>query len=199
MPEVSFPESIVTERLELRCYDEMDAVSVGELIGSNRRHLLRNFPELSKGLTTPAEVEQFLSGCVFQWNERKGYCYGVWTKTLKNLIGQVKVKSLHWEIPSAELSYFIGQSFLRQGYASESVAAVMNVALKELSFNRVYVRIISSNIASIQLAQKLGMQHEGQHHREFRCGFGELHDVDYYSLTSSDYALCTPKETETPR
>lgn len=199
MSEVGFPKVIVTERFELRCYDETDAANVGELIDSNRRHLLQNFPELSRGLTTPAEIEQFVFNCTLQWNERKGYCYGVWTKTPKTLIGQVKVKNLHWEIPSAELSYFIGQSFLRQGYAREAVTAVMNVALKELSFNRVYVRIISSNVASIQLAQKLGMQHEGQHHQEFRCGFGELHDVDYYSLTSSDYALCTPKETETPR
>lgn len=199
MSETTFPKSIATTRLELRSYAETDATSVGELIDSNRRHLLQNFPELSRGLSTPVEVGQFVFNCTLQWNERKGYCYGIWIKTPGKLIGQVKVKNIHWEIPSAELSYFIGHSFLRKGYASEAVAAVINVALGELGFNRVYVRIIASNVASIHLAQKLGMRHEALHLQEFRCGFGELHDVNYYSLTSSDYALYTPKEAETAR
>lgn len=189
MPETTFPKSITTARLELRSYAEADAESVAELIDSNRQHLLQNFPELSRGLSTPVEVGQFVSNCTLQWNGRKGYCYGVWTRTPKKLIGQVKVKNIHWEIPGAELSYFIGESFLRRGYASEAVRAVMNVALKELSFNRVCVRIISSNVASRHLARKLGMHHEGLHRQEFRCGFGELHDVDYYSLIRKDYAV----------
>lgn len=188
MSEATFPKVISTARLELRCYAETDAESLAELIESNRKHLLRNFPELSKGLSTPEETKLFLSNCSEQWNDRKGYCYGVWIKATENLIGQVKVKNIRWEIPGAELSYFIGQSFLRRGYAIEAVAAVIAAAFRDLGFNRLYVRIISSNIGSARLAQKLGMQHEGLHRNEFRCGFGELHDVNYYSLTRGDYA-----------
>jgi len=184
---VTFPESIATQRIELRHYADTDAVAIAELLGSNRQHLLRNFPELSKGLATPDEIKLFIEDCADQCNDRKTHTYGIWTKTPRQLIGQLKVKNILWNVPSAELSYFVGQSFLRRGYAREAVAIVMQVAFRELSFNRVYVRIIPSNIASLQLAQKLGMKHEGLHRNEFRCGLGELHDVNYYSLTHDDY------------
>lgn len=185
----AFPVSHVTARLELRKYDEVDAEHVTGLIAANRDHLRRNFPELARGFSSVNGVQLFLKTCETQWNEGKGYHYGIWIKESHELIGQIKVKNIHWEIPSAELSYFIGQAFLRCGYATEVVAAVIEVAFRDLGFNRLYVRIISSNIGSVRLAQKLGMQHEGLHRNEFRCGFGELHDVHYYSLTPNDYAL----------
>lgn len=202
MPEqafaVTFPGSIATDRFEMRRYGDADVGAVAELIGSNRQHLLRNFPELSTGLTTPDEIKLFIQDCTDQWNDRKIFTYGIWTKTPRQLIGQLKVKNVLWNVPSAELSYFIGQSFLRRGYAREAVAAVMQVAFRELSFNRVYVRIISSNVASMQLAQKLGMKHEGLHHNEFRCGLGDLHDVNYYSFTRDESARYLVKTANAP-
>lgn len=185
--DVSFPESIVTNRLDLRRYDKVDAGDVAELIGSNRRHLLRNFPELSKSLTTPDEVDRFIAKCGVQWNDKEIYCYGIWTRVPGQLVGQLKVKNIRWEVPSAELSYFVGQEFLRHGYASEAITAILSVAFRKLGFNRVYVRIILSNVASTQLALKIGMRHEGLHRSEFRDGFGELHDMNYYSMTRTDY------------
>ena len=185
----AFPVSLVTARLELRKYSEVDAEHVAGLIVANRSRLRRNFPELARGFSSVNEVQLFLKTCETQWNGGEDYHYGIWIKEPHELIGQIKVKNIHWEIPSAELSYFIGQSFLRRGYATEAVLAVLDTAFTELKFNRVYVRIISSNIESRRLAQKIGMQHEGLHRQEFRCGFGELHDVDYYSLTPNDYAL----------
>lgn len=185
---MTFPESIITGRLELRPYAIADADSVIELIAANREHLMRNFFELAKGLSTANEVKSFFENCAAQWSTGKIYCFGIWIRRPRILIGQLKVKNVNWEIPSAELSYFIGQAYLRRGYAAEAVTAVMGVAFRELQFNRVYVRIISSNMASLRLAQKLGMQHEGLHRKEFRCGFGELHDVNYYALTRDDYA-----------
>lgn len=191
MSDVAFPASVMAERLELRCYLEADVENIAALIDSNRRHLLQNFPELSRGLATLTGAEAFLSNCATQWHERKGYCYGVFTKTPAALIGQVKVKNIQWEILGAELSYFIGQSFLRHGYAAEAVAAVVEVAFRDLGFNRLYARIIPSNIASLRLAQKLGMQFEGVHRNGFRCGLGRLHDVHCYALVRDDYVSRT--------
>jgi RimJ/RimL family protein N-acetyltransferase len=159
------------------------------LIAANRDHLQRNFPELTKNLFTADEAKSYFESCMSQWNAGKTYCFAVWTRTPRGLIGQLKVKNVNWQIPSAELSYFIGRAFLRRGYATEAMTAVMHMAFKELQFNRVQVRIIASNMASLRLAQKLGMQHEGLHRNEFRCGYGELHDVHYYSFTRNDYVM----------
>ena len=103
------------------------------------------------------------------------------------MAGQIKVKNISWDVPAAELSYFIGSGFLRRGYATEAVLAVMREAFERLQFNRIHARVIASNRESAELARKLGMVHEGRHRREFRCGHGELHDVDRFSVTREEY------------
>jgi RimJ/RimL family protein N-acetyltransferase len=55
-----------------------------------------------------------------------------------------------------------------------------------MHFKRICLRIIASNTEGLLLAERLGFKREGLHRNEFRCGFGELHDVYYYSLTSED-------------
>ena len=184
--DMTFPESVATERLNLKPYTELDAESFCELLAANRDHLRRNFPELTKNLFTVAEARSYFESCSSQWNAGKTYCFAIWTRVPRRLIGQLKVKNVNWQIPSAELSYFIGRAFLRRGYATEAMTAVMRVAFEELSFNRVQVRIIASNTASLRLAQKLHMRHEGLHRNAFRCGYGELHDVHYYAFTRND-------------
>jgi RimJ/RimL family protein N-acetyltransferase len=115
------------------------------------------------------------------------FCYGIWLKVSKQQIGQLQVKNIVWDVPSAELSYFIGSSTQRQGFATEAISGILRTAFKQLDFKRMFVRIIPSNEESIFLASKLGFKHEGLHRNEFRCGFGELHDVHYFSLTIEDY------------
>jgi len=105
----------------------------------------------------------------------------------KQQIGQLQVKNIVWDVPSAELSYFIGSSSKRQGFATEAISAILRAAFEQLGFMRMFVRIIPSNQESISLANKLGFKHEGLHRNEFRCGFGELHDVHYFSLTLDDF------------
>lgn len=99
------------------------------------------------------------------------------------------MKNVVWDVPSAELSYFISSSAQRQGFATEAISRILRLAFEQLDFKRMFVRIIPSNKESILLANKLGFEHEGLHRNEFRCGFGELHDVHYFSLTIEDYRM----------
>jgi len=97
------------------------------------------------------------------------------------------VKNIAWEIPSAELGYFIGSPWQRQGYAAESTRRIVDLAFRILEFQRIFVRILPSNQPSFALVKKLGFQEEGLHRRALRCGLGELHDVRCLSLTADDY------------
>jgi len=188
MPEdVNFPELLETDRLVLRRYTVADAPEILELVDKNRDRLLHNFSEIAKNLSSDEDVESFTADKAEQWNARKTFCFGIWCKDSNELIGQLQAKNIMWSVPSGELSYFIGGSFQRQGFASESVSAMLRVALGQLGIRRVFVRIIPSNKESILLANKLGFKHEGLHRNEFRCGLGELHDVNYFSMTSDDF------------
>jgi RimJ/RimL family protein N-acetyltransferase len=185
--EVTFPETIDTERLKLRRYTAAHAERILDLVDRNRSDLLRNFSSMAKDLCTVREVQSFIFQKDQEWDARKSCCYGIWLKSSQHLLGQLLVKNIVWDVPSAELSYFISGSSQRQGFATEAISEVLRQAFEKLSFNRIFVRIIPSNNESTLLAKKLGFQHEGLHRYAFRCGFGELHDVHYFSLTSKDW------------
>lgn len=195
MDKKSFPEMVEAERLVLRRYRSQDAAGILELVEQNRPQLIREFAQIA-GLQDVEEAKSFIAEKGEQWNDGKTLCYGIWRKPARQQIGQIQVKNVAWEIPSAELGYFIDRSSQRQGYASESVRRIAELAFEELTFQRIFVRILPSNRESFSLAKKLGFQEEGLHRRAFRCGFGELHDMHYLSLTMEDYRRQRAKQCE---
>jgi len=134
MPEATFPELLETERLLLRRYSSADAASILELVEKNRAHLIQNFSQMAKGLSQTEDAKSFVNDKTEQWNSRKAFCYGIWLKASKEQAGQIQVKNIVWEVPSAEFSYFIGSSSQRQGFASEAISAILRAAFKELDF-----------------------------------------------------------------
>lgn len=188
MPDIAtIPESIRAKSLLLRRYSDSDGPAIMELVDCNRDRLRRSFPEMATGLTSTAEVDSFLAEKSELWKARKTFCFGIWLQADDTLIGQLQVKNVVWNVPAAELSYFIGAQFLRQGHATEAIAATIDVAFNSLHFQRVFLRIIRTNAESLALADKLGFSREGLHRSEFRCGFGELHDVHVVSCIAQDY------------
>jgi RimJ/RimL family protein N-acetyltransferase len=192
MIEHGFPDEVETERLVLRRYRSEDAAEILELVQRNQAQLAREFAQTA-GLRSVDDAQAFTGEKQEQWNVGRTFCYGIWRKQPREQIGQIQVKNIGWEIPSAELGYFIDRSAQRRGYASESIGRILGLAFQQLGFQRIFVRILPSNRESFSLAKKLGFQEEGLHRRAFRCGFGELHDVHYLSLTREDYQrLFTP-------
>lgn len=177
-----FPEVLETDRLVLRRYSVSDSGDLLALIDDNRNLLLENFPGLAQNIHFAEDTEGFIRQQSISYSDKTAFCYGIWKMYPEQLIGQLLVKNITWDVPAAELSYFIGKRFHRLGFATEAITAILNVAFKRLEFNRIFVRVIKKNAESILLAQKLGFEHEGLHRQEFRCGRGILHDVHYFSL-----------------
>jgi RimJ/RimL family protein N-acetyltransferase len=184
--EIEFPGSLDTPNLELRSYTGIDVSALLALIDRNRQQLMQSFAPIAKAVVRAADADAFVKSSADQWTSKKEFIYGIWHKPSKELIGQLKVKTIVWDIPAAELSYFICQSSRRKGFATEAVSATLRATIGQMRFKRICLRIIASNAESLRLAGKLGFKREGLHRSEFRCGFGELHDIYHYALTSED-------------
>jgi ribosomal-protein-serine acetyltransferase len=193
MEKKSFPQMVITERLVLRGYRREDAAGMLEMVKQNRAELIREFAQMA-GLQKLEHAETFVIEKHEQWNCGKTFCYGIWRKEVNGPIGQIQVKNITWESLGAELGYFIDKRWQRQGHATESVKGIVRLAVEELGFERIFVRILPSNSESFALAKKLGFQEEGVQRKAFRCGFGELHDVRYLSLTREDYERLQQRE-----
>ena len=180
-----FPELVETQRLVLRRYLPHDAGALLALVDANRNLLRREFAQLAS-LASTLESQSFIAEKSDQWNAARTFCFGICHKSTGELIGQLQVKNVAWEIPAAELGYFIGTAWHRLGYARESVQEILRVAFQQLSFERIFVRILPGNRESFALAGKLGFREEGVQRKAFRCGYGDLHDVQFFAMVRQD-------------
>ena len=62
---------------------------------------------------------------------------------------------------SCTLAYKMDKDLLRQGYASEAVLAVVDLAFRGLELHRIEANIMPRNRASLALARKCGFREEG--------------------------------------
>lgn len=182
-----FPDHLSTPRFELRRYGNVDAAGFLRLIERNRERLIRDFPELARGVKRIEDASAYVDASGVHWADRSAFIYGVWSPSEEGPIGQLRVKNISWSVPSAELSYFVDRDWLRKGVVTEAIRAVFGAAFDACKFRRVYVRIIAANEESLALAHRLKLHHEGVHRNAFRCGFGELHDVHLFAMTDVDY------------
>ena len=58
-----------------------------------------------------------------------------------------------------ELGYMISGKYARQGYAKETVKAILEYAEEELEAPRVVLQIHKENQASLNFAKKMGFKH----------------------------------------
>lgn len=187
-PARSFPDQLAAQRIQLRRYHASNAQGVLQLIDRNRERLRRNFPELANGVKTIAAASGYVTASDKQWADGVAFVYGIWLPSELHPIGQLRIKNMVWEVPAAELSYFVDRQWLRKGVATEAIRAVLREAFAERGFKRICVRIIGANEESLALARRLQLRHEGVHRNSFRCGLGELHDVHLFAMTDVDYS-----------
>lgn len=143
--------------------------------------LEREFPQMA-ALYTVEDAQVLIAAKEEHWRLRTTFCYLLWQHETGELIGYLQVKNIAWEIPAAELGYFIDSRWQRQGYASESLRALVRIATQRLGFERIFLRILPDNRESLGLAKKLGFHDEGVHRKAYRCGQGLLHDVRMLSI-----------------
>ena len=62
--------------------------------------------------------------------------------------------------PEVELGYRLARAYWGRGYATEAARAVLDYAFRVLGLARLIALIDPDNVASIRVAEKLGMTHE---------------------------------------
>jgi RimJ/RimL family protein N-acetyltransferase len=75
-------------------------------------------------------------------------------------IGDVLLVLRSVEHQTVEVAYIFSPAYSRQGYATEAVRALLEVAFFELGARRVVARVDARNTASRALLERLGMRQE---------------------------------------
>lgn len=115
--------------------------------------------------------------------------YADWGITLKDegaFIGTVGFADFDFENNIGEVGYVLNPSYQGKGYMTEAVNAVLSVAFVRIGLDKVVLRIMEENRASIRLAKRLGFSLERIGEQPLNVK-GEDHIIHYFALTRQEY------------
>ncbi|HZT85733.1 MAG TPA: GNAT family protein [Gaiellaceae bacterium] len=181
------PYRIETERLVIRCYDPRDAPLLKEAIDSSLEHLR---PWMPWALDEPQSVEEKTDLVKYfrsNYDRGENFTCGIFSADESELIGGT---GLHPRIGPGglEIGYWIRASATRQGFVTESTAALTRVGFEVCDADRIEIRIEPGNEASLGVPRKLGFVEEATLRRRLpgRAG-GPLRDVTIFTMFREDF------------
>ncbi|GAB4487224.1 MAG: hypothetical protein OHK0031_11300 [Anaerolineales bacterium] len=158
------PYCIETERLHIRCYNPADAPLLQRSVSESVAHLLPFMPwAAAEPEPLEAKVERlryFRAG----FDQNRDFVYGIFNPQEDRLLGG---SGLHTRLQgnALEIGYWIHADFTRQGFASETAAALTKVAFEICQVERMEIHCAVENIASAGVPRKLGYVYEGNRRR----------------------------------
>lgn len=166
-----------TERLSIRELVQNDFCEVCKLLQN---------PEVMyayEGAFNDQEVQQWLDK---QARRYADYGFGLWgliEKESGELIGQCGITMQEYNNTSVpEIGYLLRKEFWHKGYATEAAQACKAYAFDTLQMNGIYSIIRDTNLASIHVALRNGMQKTDSFVKHYR-NIDMLHYVFYVENT----------------
>ncbi len=160
---------VSTERLLLRPYRPGEGSLYVEMYRANHAHLFEFMPEELQGMATEADAELHIQRLLRGWQERELFVFGAWEQATGSYVGEAYLANPDWHVPSLEVGYFVVAGQTGRGFATEAGAAVVDVAFERFGVTRVDLQGRADNVASSQVAARLGFQLEGRqrqrHHK----------------------------------
>ena len=102
------------------------------------------------------------------------------------LIGACNITHIQRQVAqTAQLGYWVGEHYARQGFARAAVAAATKFCFETLGLHRIEAGVQSGNMASIKVLEAMGFQHEGTARGYLKIN-GTWQDHDIWAKLSSD-------------
>jgi RimJ/RimL family protein N-acetyltransferase len=177
---------IVTERLILRPPTLKDA----EDIAANANNL-----EVSRYLALVPYPYRAKDARDFIKLRRKKakhnpYNFGIILKHSGKLVGMIGLTGLDKFSGKAEVGYWLGKKYWRQGITEEALRAIVKFAFQKIKLVRLEAGALVENKASANLLKKVGFRKEGLKRKGARPkSTSKWHDTYIFGLLRSDVKL----------
>jgi RimJ/RimL family protein N-acetyltransferase len=182
------PYRIETERLVIRCYEPADAARLKEAVDSSLEHLRPWMPWAESEPQTLEEKTDLMKYFRSSFDTGENFTYGIFRSGEAELLGGT---GLHERIGPGglEIGYWIRANATRQGYVTESTAALTRVGFEICEADRIEIRVEPGNDASMGVPRKLGFLEEATLRRRLpgRAGGGPLRDVTIFTMFREDF------------
>lgn len=128
-------------------------------------------------------------------NGDTGYPFHVFRASDNMLVGACNLTNVQRQVKqSASLGYWVGERFIRQGFARASVRAISKFAFETLALHRIEAAVRAENTPSISLLETVGFQYEGAARGYLKID-GAWRNHNLYARLSSDN-VPVPRQTQ---
>lgn len=180
---------IETKRLVVRCWQPGDARMMQEAIATSKEHLLSFMPWAADEPQTLDQKIDLTRRFRGKFDLDQDYVYGIFDQDESCVVGGT---GLHTRLSGngLEIGYWIHKDFTRQGFVTESTAALTKVAFEIYHVDRMEIHCAVENVASAAVPRKLGYVHEATR-RGLGHAYGKPSDSMIWTLFANEY-LNTP-------
>lgn len=169
----------------LRAPQMSDYAAWAQLRALSREHLRSWEPIWPRDELTRSSFRRRLRHYQREVREDLGYSYFIFN-TEDDLVGGVSLSNVRRGVTqSASLGYWLGLPYVRRGYMSAAVAALLSHAFQTLKLHRVEAASQADNAASIRVLERCGFRVEG-HARQYLKINGVWQDHTLFAVLGSD-------------
>ena len=181
------PYRIETERLVIRCYEQRDAPLLKEAIDSSLEHLRPWMPWAHQEPQTLEEKLDLIRHFRANFDSGDNFTCGIFNPDETEVLGGT---GLHPRIGPGglEIGYWVRASAIRQGFVTESSAALTRAGFEVCDADRIEIRIEPRNEVSKGVPRKLGYIEEATLRRRLPAReTGPLRDVTIFTIFREDF------------
>lgn len=121
-----------------------------------------------------------------EWHEGRAHGFYIFDIESNQLLGGITLANIRYGVvQGANVGYWIGEPFARQGYMAEAIQLALEFAFQNLNLHRIEAACLAHNDASRQLLVKSGFQEEGLA-REYLNINGRWQDHISYAILRTD-------------
>ena len=164
----------------LRPLAATDLQAYFQLVQNNRKRLEDFFAGTVSKTQTFADTQNFLQEMLEKAAHKTLFPFVIEDTTLKTLAGFLDLKNIDWNIPKAEIGFYIDAQYAGKGITTQALAYLVQYAFQAYGFQKMFLRTHESNFAAQKVAEKCGFEIEGKLRREYKTTSGEIVDLLYY-------------------
>lgn len=135
-----------------------DAGALAALVQENTAHLNKYLPKVVT-LSSVQACTEHLQYVIEAGQQDELFEWHIFSAN--ELCGAIRLNKIELGNHKASIAYYIGERFQGQGLATASVHAVLGYCFNQLGFNRIELQCTSTNLASQEVAKRLGFTWEG--------------------------------------
>jgi RimJ/RimL family protein N-acetyltransferase len=185
---IPLPDDLRSSRLLLRPFRPTDADQIFAAVDESRDHL-RPWMAWVDDHDSVDNSRDWCARCAANWLLRTELTAGIFAAASGRYLGCVSLHDPDWDLRAFGIGYWLRASATGQGYATEALSVLVDLAFDALAARRVELRCDARNGPSRRVAERVGFVLEGQLRNACLDPGGQPGDVLVFALTPDDARL----------